>query len=186
MEAEIADRELIESSKNGDKKAFENLVKRYWKKAYFSALAFVRSPEDAMDLSQEAFIKTYRAISSFDTTRDFFPWFYTILKNLCLNHCRRSSKTVMRSVDEMLEKGLDFKDPDHGPDRALETKETRRALWKALLSLDEEQREIIFLREFRELSYAEIAHLLGCPMGTVMSRLYYARKALRSRLNGLI
>ena len=82
MEAEIIEKQLVERSKTGDKEAFEALVKRYWKRAYFSALAFVGSPEDAMDLSQDAFVKTYRSISSFDTDRSFFPWFYTILKHL--------------------------------------------------------------------------------------------------------
>jgi len=182
----VIERELVERSQRGDKRAFEALVKRYWKRAYFSALAFVGSPEDAMDLSQDAFVMAYRAISRFDPEKSFFPWLYTILRNHCFNFRRRKRGLSTTSIEQMLENGIELRSDSPQPDAVLHSREMGRAVLEALYSLDEPHREIIFLREFRGLSYEEISKLLGCPRGTVMSRLYYARKALRAKLNGMI
>lgn len=174
---------LIRRLKSGSKVAFEPLVERYKRKAYCIALGFVRNPEDALDLSQLAFIKAYRSIRRFDGSKSFFPWFYSILRNTCLNHIK--AKKVRREdfLEDMPEGRREriFVEQTN-PEQSYRRTEIRRIMAEAILKLKPRDREIILLQHFHGLSYSEIAETLEIPIGTVMSRLYNARNALRKML----
>jgi RNA polymerase sigma-70 factor (ECF subfamily) len=176
---ELPDQRLIELAQGGNKQAFGYLVQRYMQRAYYVALSLVGSHDDALDLSQDAFVRSYKAIQRFKLGKNFFTWFYKILRNLCFNHLRNKKHRAMRFSDLAEYELLQLRDPDAiPPDKVLEKKEIKKHLWQAIQQLSEQDREIILLREFHELSYQEIAEALDCPSGTVMSRLYYSRKRL--------
>ncbi len=178
----LTETELIRRSQKGDKHAFGIIVNRYKKRAYFSALGFVHHHERAMDLSQEAFVKTWQAIKKIDASRNFFTWYYTILKNSCINEIRKISTSAKpySQVDTNTLEDIE----DYGMDtlRSIEKDELKQTVWQAINQLKENEREILMLREFQNFSYAEISEILNCPQGTVMSRLYSARKALKEKL----
>ncbi|MFQ5771318.1 MAG: RNA polymerase sigma factor, partial [bacterium] len=176
------DRNLIIRSQKGEKQAYGELVKKYMKRAYFIALGLIGSHEAALDLSQEAFVRAYRAINKLDADRKFYTWYYQILKNLCFNFLRDRARHA-RSFTEVGETVLKTV-PDSTQDVSLrvEQEELKEVVWKALNSLKAHEKEIIILKDFQELAYKEIAELLNCPIGTVMSRLYNARKALKAKL----
>ena len=177
------DDDLILRAQRGEKEAYGLLVRAYMQPAYYSALALVGSHDEAMDLSQQAFIRAWMAIRKFEVGRRFFTWYYRILRNLCLNRLRdRAAQAApMAHFDHVLDVADDEQDPALEADRALLRDRVRMALGE----LRPEEREIIVLRDFDEHSYAEIADLLECPLGTVMSRLYYARKHLKEMLEDL-
>src|SRR5207247_6013063 len=174
----------IERCKNGDREAFGLIVQKYMKPAYYVALGYVGRPDDALDISQDAFINAFRHIKRFDTTKSFFPWFYSILKNLCMNHLSRTRRRRETSIDEMVEEEGRDRIPGETvkPEENAAQKELERKIWQALLRLRPKDREIIILQHFQDYSYQEIADLLGIPIGTVMSRLYGARQAMRREL----
>lgn len=177
------DDDLILRAQRGEKEAYGLLVRAYMQPAYYSALALVGSHDEALDCSQQAFIRAWMAIRKFEVGRRFFTWYYRILRNLCLNRLRdRASRAVpMKRFDQVLDVIDDAQDPAREADRALLRDHVRAALG----TLRPEEREIIVLRDFEGHSYAEIAELLECPLGTVMSRLYYARKHLKELLEDL-
>jgi len=172
------ERGLIVRCQGGDQTAFEPLVRRYKRRAAGFALGWTGNHDDALDLSQEAFARAYGALSRFDPDRPFYPWFHRILKNLCLNYLRR--KTIRREVP--LEDVGPRADRAPLPDVAADRSELRAAVWAAIRRLREQDREILILREFQDLTYAEIASVLDIPRGTVMSRLHHARLRLRDQL----
>ncbi len=163
-----SENEILALVKKGDAQAYQQIVKKYMQTAYYIALGFVHNHQDALDLSQESFIKAFRKIKSFDAGRPFFPWFYRILKNLCIDHFKR----IRRRMEIPLEESY-FLIQDR------EDKEMKEAMWKGIEKLPFEQKEIIILRYFREYSYEEIAEITEKPIGTVMSSLYYAKKKLK-------
>ena len=165
------ERQWIEACQQGHRSAYEPMVRRYGPIGYRFALSVVRNPEDAKDLSQEALIRAYYALHRFDLERPFYPWFLKILRNLCLSHLRRSRPTVT------LEDIPPLAQPSHV------APELRLAVGQALEAMDEKHREILVLKEFQDLTYTEISAVLGIPRGTVMSRLYHARRRLRELLN---
>jgi RNA polymerase sigma-70 factor (ECF subfamily) len=169
----LSDGEVIESVRAGDRDAYRVIVDKYKRRAYHVALGLVGDPQDALDVSQTAFIKTYRSLKNFDTRRPFFPWFYRILRNLCLDHIRRSRRRREVPLTEALML----------TDDSME-REMRPALWGAIEALAVEQREVIILHYFEGLAYKEMALVLGKPVGTIMSTLYYARQKLRETLRG--
>lgn len=176
MVTEENEREIIAGWKRGDKRCYEKLVRRHMAEAFMVAYGFVGNAEDARDLSQEAFVKAYHARARFDETRPFYPWLYRIIRNHCLNFVQRNRRDV--SID-----GDDFhrEIPSSRPSALenLESEERRRIVRAAIERLSDDHREIIVLKTYREYSYREIADTLGIPIGTVMSRLFYARQALR-------
>jgi len=154
------------------------------KDAYFIALGLVGNHEDALDLSQEAFIRAYRNIKQFNSRWGFMPWFYQILRNLCFNYLKKQRNErghLRQQHDEQQETAC--VDDCFVPDVVAERNETKDRLWKAIGKLDDKHREVIILRHFRQLSYEQIAQMLFCSKGTVMSRLYYARKSLKDLLS---
>lgn len=170
-EKALSEREILLLVKKGKKEAYQAIVERYMKKAYYIALGFVRNPQDALDISQEAFIKAFRRIKSFDIERPFFPWFYKLMKNFCLDHLKRRSRIQEVPLDE----GRVLKE-EH------EDREMKEVLWRGIESLPVEQREVIILRYFQQLSYQEISEVMGKPVGTVMSSLFYAKKRLKDTI----
>ena len=175
------DAALMIAVQQDDPTAFRALVEKYKKRAYYLALRLVGDSNDAYDLSQEAFIRVYNARRRYDRNRPFYTWFYAILSNLAKNHLkhrfvRSAYATQVRSAGDA---GLDTRGT---PEVIVEADETRRAVWAAIENLSFEHREIITLRHFEDMSYEDIAKLLGIPVGSVMSRLYYARRKLRELL----
>jgi RNA polymerase sigma-70 factor (ECF subfamily) len=163
---------LIENCKNGDMEAYEKLVKKYMKKAYNVALFYTKNPTDAWDVSQQGFVNAWKGLKRFDTGNPFFPWLYAIIKNEALSRYRREKKEEKKK-----EEGLPLKSIV-SPEEHLEKEEQIKKLKEAISKLDEEKQEIIYLRHYADMSYKEISETLGLPEGTIMSRLYYARKAL--------
>jgi len=179
---EVDERALILRCQKGDRSSFDPLVVRYMRQATVFALGWTGNREDALDLSQEAFARAFRSIHSFDPARPFYPWYHRILKNLCVNHLARAARRhEVPLVDETELAGNDAR-PEHYAER----EELRRQVWEAMQQLPDNHREILILREFQQLSYAELASVLDIPRGTVMSRLHEARLGLRQRLEPLL
>ena len=162
----------IERCKAGDKDAFRHLVERYQTEAMGHAQAILANREDALDAIQEAFLDAFQALGRFDTSRQFYPWFYTILRNRCFKLLGGRRKNAGTSIEEamILEPVNDVSPED------------RLALERALLELSPAEREIVTLKHLDGVSYDELAERLEIPRGTVMSRLFHARKRLREKL----
>jgi RNA polymerase sigma-70 factor (ECF subfamily) len=167
---------LIAQVARGDLLAFSHLVEKHKRRAYAIALGMVGTPDEAYDLSQDAFLRVYRAARKFDPARRFFPWFYAILTNLCRTHLKKRSREV--AIDRIAEPFSHAA----GPDEAYAGRETRRRLWGAIQRLPVSDREIVMMAHFWDYSYKEMSALLNIPIGTVMSRLYYARRKLKREL----
>jgi RNA polymerase sigma-70 factor (ECF subfamily) len=168
------DAEAIKRCQQGDREVFRHIVERYQKRAVAHALAILFNRDDAEDAVQEAFIDAFRAIATFDTSRTFYQWFYVLLRNRCYKMTAR--RRLTESIDEAV-----LVDPRPGVNN-----ETRLALEKALQSLTREEREIIGLKYFSGLSYDELAVQLQIPRGTVMSRLFSARRRLKGQLTATV
>jgi RNA polymerase sigma-70 factor, ECF subfamily len=160
---------------------FEKLVRDNMKRAYFTALGFTGSHDIAMEISQEAFVRAFKNLSSYDESRNFFTWYYRILKNLWLNYERDRKRKKEVSFIELRKEKLS-EDTEEKYDR----KEAEEKLEAAIMQLDAEAREIIVLRELEGMDYREIAEILNIPQGTVMSRLFYARKKLAGIMRSII
>jgi len=158
----------LERVKKGDKDAYGVIVKNYMKRAYYIALNFVKTEQDAMDISQEAFIKAFRYIKKFKTGHPFFPWFYRLLKNLCLDWLKKNKVRSEIPLEDT--KSIGSCD---------DVVEIKTQVWDGIEKLPLEQREIIILRYFHGFSYKEIASILAKPIGSIMSNLYYAKQNLR-------
>jgi len=170
------DAALVLDIQSGNKQALGVLVERHKRLAYQTALGLVGNRDDAFDISQEAFLRVYRSAKTYDSSQPFIPWFYTIIANLSRTWLARRKRTDSRSVD--LDDVSFLMVADSNPESEYLKKEMMASLREAIMKLSFEDREIITLQHFRAMSYDEIATLLGIPKGTVMSRLYYARKRL--------
>jgi len=164
------DAAAIEKVQKGEREAFRFLVESYQAQAVSHAAAILGNREDAQDAAQEAFIDAFRALRRFDKERRFYPWFYVLLRNRCYK------MTAKRRETQNLEE-LEIIAPQNNLPR-----EEQIALDNALLALSGEEREIIALKYLDGLSYDEISERLEIPRGTVMSRLFYARKQLQAKL----
>ena len=172
----------IQAAVKGDRAAFGKLVREYQRRAYAVAYSFVRNRDDALELSQDAFVCAYKAMDQFNADMPFYPWLYRIVRNTSLNHLKRKRRRGESSLDGMRTSGYDVVDGGPGPEAAAGQDELKRAIQRALTYLTPDQQEILRLRHFLELSYAEIAECLEIPQGTVMSRLHAARKNLRKTI----
>jgi RNA polymerase sigma-70 factor (ECF subfamily) len=166
------DQTAIKKCRAGDKEAFRHLVEHYQAAAIGHAVAILGNREDALDAVQEAFIDAYQALDRLDLTLRFYPWFYVILRNRCYKLAQKRNKREVSSSDEM---------EILAPDATIQP-EDEMLLERSLLELAPEDRELITLRHLDGLSYQELAERLEVPQGTIMSRLYYARKRLREKL----
>jgi RNA polymerase sigma-70 factor (ECF subfamily) len=165
---------LVARCLRGDPDAFEPLVKRYERVLFSVALRLVGDYEDARDATQNALVRAYVHLETFDPTRKFFSWIYRIVVNECLN-VRRARRPQERLVDTLEAKPT----PD-----GVEALERRDQIQVALQGLTEEYREVVVLRHFADLSYAEISEVVGVPEKTVRSRLFSARQRLGALLGG--
>lgn len=175
------ERELIRKCKGGDARFYEPLVRAYEPPGLRLAVAMLGNMEDARDALQDAFVKAYEALHRFDLRRPFGPWFYQILRNQCRDALRsRQARFRLEALDERLE--IRPADNERGPERARQKAAARELLWKALERIGDEHREILVLKELQGFRYNEIAKVLEIPEGTVASRLYHARRALKTVL----
>ena len=173
-------------AKKGDRAAFGELVRMYQRRAYAVAYGFVGNRDDALELAQESFARAYKAMPRFQAGLPFYPWLYRIIKNTCLNHLKRKRRHGETSLEGLMESGYDLAGSLSDPVRDAELGDLRQSIATAMQRLSEEHREILLLRHFQDLSYAEIAQCLGVPKGTVMSRLHAARGRLREVLSGAV
>lgn len=164
------DETAIRSFQAGDRDALKLLVEDHESAAQGHAMAILRNREDALDAVQEAFLDAYRALDRFDAARPFLPWFYKILRNRCYKLLTKRQKNAAKRLDEMGGAILEVHD---GETNAIES---------ALATLAPQDREILTLKHLDGLTYKELAGRLEIPVGTVMSRLYDARRRLREKL----
>jgi len=163
--------------KHRDPVGFEFLVHKYRREAFAHAFALLGNQEDALDACQDSFARAFAAIPGVRELPQFYPWFYCILRNRCLNLlARRQTSNRYRELEQ--------REPDRSvnsetPGSLLEMQEERQRVQHALKALKPEHREILVMKYAQEHRYEEIAGILGIPRGTVMSRLYHARTALR-------
>ena len=183
------DEELVKAAQKGDMAAFEELVARHCDKIYARAFSMLRNEEDATDLSQEAWVKGWQRLTQFQGEASFATWMTRIVINLCLDHLRKQKRVRSESIDEMNEEtgGVERQMPiiNPNPTEGLERGELRQRIDKALGQLSYEHRTVLVLHEFEELEYKLIAKKMGCSIGTVMSRLFYARRKMAALLAGL-
>ncbi len=166
------DQTAIEKCMAGDSDAFRHVVEHYQAEAIGHATAILGNYEDALDAVQEAFIDAFQALDRLDLNRRFYPWFYVILRNRCYKLAHVRKKREMGNPEEM-----EILAP-----AATINREDSILLEQTMLALPAEDRELITLRHLDGLSYQELAERLEVPQGTVMSRLFHARKRLRERL----
>jgi len=181
---EIHATQLMQAAKSGDEGAFGQLVESVKGRAFAVASGLVGSREDAMDLCQEAFTKTWRARGTYREGAPFLPWFHRILRNTCFSFLRKKGRIQGRSLSaaQADDPDWDLADNSEPPSAELERSETKKLFWEAVGHLSARDREILILRQFKDLSYREISHALEVPEGTVMSRLFHARRRLRELL----
>lgn len=177
---------VVADARKGDREAFGALVRAYQRKVYVTAYGLVGNREDALELAQEAFVRAFRAMHRFDPGMPFYPWLHRIVRNACFNHQKKKRRHGETSLEALAASGHDVASPVASADRTAGLGELRERLSRGLAALSAEHREILVLRHFQELSYAEIALCLGIPQGTVMSRLHAARRALRHEVEGVL
>src|SRR6266536_2885719 len=176
------DQELVRRAQKGDMGAFEELVARHRDKIYARALSMMRNEEEAVDLSQEAWVKAWQRLKQFQGELSFATWMTRIVINLCLDQLRRHKRQRAESIEAMSEEsgGVERQMPvvTINPTAGLERGELRQRIDRALGQLSHEHRTVLVLHEFEELEYKEIAKVMACSIGTVMSRLFYARRKM--------
>ncbi len=173
---------VIKRILDGDINAFEILMTAYEKNVYNLALRMCSNPEDAADMTQEAFIKAYNSLPSFRGDSKFSVWLYRIVSNVCLDFLRKQKRRPAVSLSVEDDSGenteLDIPDESSCPDKLLEQQLTKEALHMGLNDLPHDQKQILILRELQGFSYDEISSVLNIEPGTVKSRIFRARKKL--------
>jgi RNA polymerase sigma-70 factor (ECF subfamily) len=184
-----SDDTLVHAAQKGDMVAFEELVARHRDKIFARALSLLRNEEDAIDLSQEAWIKSWQRLKQFHGDSSFATWMTRIVINLCLDRLRKQKRHRTESIEQLDEElgGVERQMPvvTINPSAGLERDELRQRIDKALGQLSVEHRTVLVLHGFEELEYKQIAKVMGCSIGTVMSRLFYARRKMATLLAGL-
>ncbi len=170
------EKELITAAKQGNTEAFSRLTVLYLKRIYRSAYFFLRNVDDAEDACQSAFINAYRHIKYFDETRPFFPYLYRIIKNVCINQLKKKHNVLLSDPEQLAA------DSSQAPERILENNYRTEILYRAMDNLNNGFKEILILKYWNNCSYREMADALSVPIGTIMSRIYYARKKLKEKI----
>lgn len=182
--ATAEDTALVSASRKGDMVAFEALVGRHRDKVYARAYSMLRNEEEAVDLSQEAWVKAWQRLEQFQGDSSFLTWITRITINLCLDQIRRNKRRRTESIEQLDEDlgGVERQMPviTTNPTEGLEKGELRKKIDEALEKLSHEHRTVLVLHEFEDLEYKEIAKRMECSIGTVMSRLFYARRKMAS------
>ena len=180
------DRALVKAAQQGEMAAFEELVARHRDKIYARALSMMRNEEEAVDLSQEAWVKGWQRLKQFQGEASFGTWMTRIVINLCLDQLRKQKRQRTESIEAMDEEsgGVERQMPvvTPNPTAGLERAELRQRIDRALSQLSHEHRTVLVLHEFEEMEYKEIAKTMACSIGTVMSRLFYARRKMAALL----
>src|SRR5215475_3476353 len=183
------DAALVRAAQKGDTGAFEELVARHRDRIFARAFSMMRNEDDAIDLSQEAWVKGWQRLAQFQGESSFGTWMTRIVINLCLDQLRKHKRQRTESIEEMDEEsgGVERQMPvvTPNPTAGLERGELRQRIDRALGQLSYEHRTVLVLHEFEELEYKEIAKVMDCSIGTVMSRLFYARRKMAALLTDL-
>jgi RNA polymerase sigma-70 factor (ECF subfamily) len=185
------DQQLVLRAQRGDKRAYELLVMKYQRKLGRLLSRWVRDPAEVEDVTQEAFIKAYRALPSFRGESAFYTWLYRIAINTAKNYLVALGRRAPTSTSFDHEEAEGFEDADQlrdvaTPESELEGKEIAAVVNRAMDALPEDLRTAITLREIEGLSYDEIADVMNCPIGTVRSRIFRAREAIATELRPLL
>lgn len=182
----MTEQQLVTRAKQGDQDAFSQLVEANQNKVYTLALRMTGNPEDGADLAQEAFLRAWRSLPSFQGDSSFSTWLYRLTSNLCIDFLRREKRRKAAAVVSLDDEGAAYplEIPDHRftPEGEVERRELRTSVEQALHKLPDGQRQALVLRELGGLSYAEIAARLDLESGTVKSRIARARLSLRNIL----
>ena len=190
MAKSVTDQELIERVKKGEKAAYDLLVLKYQQRIINLVSRFVRNHSDALDVTQEAFIKAYRALPNFRGESAFYTWLYRIAVNTAKNYLAQQSRRPNESDHDVSEieqiEGSDALKEQATPENLLLRDELQATVLKAIENLPEDLRSAIMLREVEGLSYEEIATVMECPIGTVRSRIFRAREAIDNEMRPLL
>ncbi len=186
----VTDKQLVEKVQRGDKRAFDLLVLKYQHKIIKLVSRYVRDSNEAMDVTQEAFLKAYRALPNFRGESAFYTWLYRIAINTAKNYLvtlsrRPSEVDISNEENEQFELESILKDYDT-PESLVLTEEIQETIVATIEQLPEDLRMAITLREVEGLSYEEIAEVMSCPIGTVRSRIFRAREAIDQHLKPLL
>jgi RNA polymerase sigma-70 factor, ECF subfamily len=187
----VDDHDLVIAAREGDRDAFRTLFERYHRRAYALAFGVLRHQDDALDVVQDAFIKAHKYLDKFEGNSSFYTWLYRIVMNLAIDHMRKHRRVKPVELDESrVEEAADDallpRILGGNPGRALLDKEIRKRIDQALDELSENHRAVLVMRELEGLSYEEMAQAMSCSKGTIMSRLFHARRNMQRRLLDLI
>ena len=191
MSSQDVDRELVARAQKGDKRAFELLVEKYQRKLARLLSRFVRDPSEVEDVTQEAFIKAYRALPAFRGDSAFYTWLYRIGINTAKNYLMALGRRAPTSTEIEAEEAEGYEEADqlrdiNTPESVLLSNEIGATVNATIAELPEELRTAIQLREIEGMSYEDIARIMDCPIGTVRSRIFRAREAIAERLRPLL
>jgi RNA polymerase sigma-70 factor, ECF subfamily len=183
----FVDVELVRRTRNGDIAAFERLFWLYEKRVYNIVYGMVGNPSDAAELTQDVFVRVFQTIKTLKTDEAFLTWLRTVAINICRDHARKKAQVRVESLDQKLsfdEEELirDVADTSDGPAAVVENAETEAAVHRAIDSLSPEHRMVVTLHHFEDMDVRDIAKALGCPTGTIKSRLARAREELKRKL----
>jgi RNA polymerase sigma-70 factor (ECF subfamily) len=184
-------RRWVQQARGGDEEAFGELMKTYYQRVYRLACGMVNNPEDARDVSQQAWVKAWKNLPRYRESSSFFTWLYRIVSNTCLDFLRHRAHLGEQPLPENVDL-VTPSDPNPAasrhsrPDQEAERAEVRHLFDEALAELSPEHRMTLTLREIEGFAYGEIASVMGCRTGTVMSRLFYARRHMQRKLRGLL
>ena len=183
------DDELVRAAQKGKMEPYEELVHRHRDKIYARAFSMMRNEDEALDLSQEAWVKGWQRLKQFKHNASFTTWMTRICINLCLDYLRKKKRRQTDSLEQMEEEsgGVERRMPieEYNPTETVEREELREEIDAAMAKLSYEHRTVLILHEFERLEYKEIAKAMHCSIGTVMSRLFYARRRLANLLVSL-
>ena len=190
MADNITDKEIIERVKNGDKKAYDLLVLKYQQRVINLISRFVKNHADALDVSQETFIKAYKALPNFRGESAFYTWLYRIAVNTAKNHLIVQSRKITKSDYDVTEieqiEGNMSLIEQTTPENLLIKDELQETVLNTIENLPEDLKSAIMLREIEGLSYEEIAAVMECPVGTVRSRIFRARETIDNKIKPLL
>lgn len=183
--------ELVRRAQDGDRDAFRELVERYQRKVYSICYGMLKNNDDSLDVSQEVFVKVFRYIEKFNHQSSFYTWLYRITVNMCIDHIRKNKKVRNVEYDDRISREGDVEGDEHilpsqlglNPDKVYGRKELREKMLEALETLSEKHRVILIMREVDGMSYEEMAEALNISKGTVMSRLFHARRYFQDAIS---
>ncbi len=186
------DHELVDRARNGDPEAFRVLFERYRRRAYALAYGMLHNQDDALDVVQEAFIKAHRYLDKFQGNSSFYTWLYRIVMNLAIDHIRKAKRARHVDFNDALahheddapvgEEALLPRMLGANPHKSFARAEIREQIQAALDTLSENHRAVLIMRELEGMTYEEMAEAMECSKGTIMSRLFHARKNMQKKL----